>query len=50
MKVKSLEMLKLQITHYQLHIHIAATTTPHHDELPLLHVSCGVLAAVWTCT
>jgi hypothetical protein len=35
-KVKSLKMLKLQITHQQVHVH-NAVTTPHSDETPLLH-------------
>jgi len=33
----SLKMLKLQMIHQQVYVHIAATTTPHSDEPPQLH-------------
>jgi len=35
-KVKSLKMLKLQITHQQVYVN-NGVTTPHSDETPLLH-------------
>ena len=30
-------MLKLQMTHQQVYVHISATTTPHSHEPPHLH-------------
>jgi hypothetical protein len=36
-KVKRIKLLKLQITHHQVYVHIGAQTTPQSDEPPLLH-------------
>jgi len=41
-KIKSLKMLKLQITHHQVYFHIATTTIPHTDKPLLFRIYSGL--------